>query len=419
MFVIKDNLYQKIGEIGVYIYALSLFCSKAGINIGNALLLIAFLLYLYTKRKIRLTTEEKYILIILILLPIFSFFSAGGEYSFKRALEKTHRYLPVFFIPLFLNSERIIKNSLSLLSCSLIVSFIHGIFFYKKLKWNFGARLISFTSHPLDEAHILAMGSLLILGILIYIARKKNIKYEIFYGITFILALIALVFTQGRGAWLGFLAGLGAILFILIKNKKILIISTLLIGIFVGVFLETDIFQNNRYIKRFESIKNLEDTSNKIRIFMWESSIDMFKNNFPFGVGRDNAGKFALEYMKKNKKYKQIKAKKQLKEIAASGNLHSLYFTSLAEEGVLSLGFIGMFGYIFIKQIKYCRYSKKKDFGYFIVLGTTGMLVAFAVGGLTENVWREIWKSNMLIFGLSLYLAVKKKDWRKDAEIYS
>ena len=83
MFKINQNIYNKIGELGVYIYTLSLFISKSGVNIGLGFLALAFLLYLWDKRKIRLTTEEKYILVILILLPIFSLFSAGGLIPFK------------------------------------------------------------------------------------------------------------------------------------------------------------------------------------------------------------------------------------------------------------------------------------------------------------------------------------------------
>ena len=69
---INENIYNKIGELGVYIYTLSLFISKSGISIGLGFLILAFLLYLWDKRKISLTVEEKYILVILILLPIFS-----------------------------------------------------------------------------------------------------------------------------------------------------------------------------------------------------------------------------------------------------------------------------------------------------------------------------------------------------------
>ena len=412
MFKINQNIYNKIGELGVYIYTLSLFISKSGVNIGLGFLALAFLLYLWDKRKIRLTTEEKYILVILVLLPIFSLFSAGGTHSFQRALEKSYRYLPIFSIPLFITSERVIKIILSLFSLSIFISFINGIFFYKKLKWNFNVRLISFSSHPLDEAHILAMGSLLLLALIIYNIKFKKYKELPIYLLAFILALIALVMTQGRGAWLGFLGGLFVVVFLLMKNKKLFIVGVILVGVLgVGVVTSKGL-ENNRYIKRFESIQNLEDTSNKIRLFMWESSIDMFKNSLPFGVGRDNASKYALEYMEKNNKYDEMKnkwAKAHLKQIAGSGNLHSMYFTTLAEEGILAFPFIGMFLFILYRQFRYCI-ARERDLNFYLVVGTMGMLVAFLVGGFTENVWREIWKSNVLVFSLGLYLSRVKSE---------
>ena len=405
--IIIMNVYNKIGELGVYIYTLSLFISKSGISIGLGFLILAFLLYLWDKRKISLTVEEKYILAILILLSIFSLLSVGGSYSFQRALEKSYRYIGLFFIPLFLQKDKVVERVLSLFSLSIVISFVNGIFFYKKLKWNFNERLISFSSNPLDEAHILAMGSMLVLVAIVYYIKEKKWLYTLFYSLTFILSLIALLLTQGRGAWIGFAAALFIVLFFLFKSKKNFVIAMLAISLLGYGAINSKVLENNRYIKRIVSITNADATSPKIRIFLWESSIDMFKNNLPFGVGRDNAGKFALEYMEKNKKYDEMKwqwAKLELKNIAGSGNLHSMYFTSLAEEGILFFPFIGMFLFILYRQIRYCI-GRERDMNYYIVVGAIGMLVAFLVGGLTENVWREIWKSNMLIFIIGLYLS--------------
>ena len=412
MLKINKNICNKIGEIGVYIYTLSLFISKSGISIGLGFLILAFLLYLWDKRKISLTVEEKYILAILILLPIFSLLSVGESYSFQRALEKSYRYIGLFFIPLFLQKDKIVERVLSLFSLSIVISFINGIFFYKKLKWNFNERLISFSSNPLDEAHILAMGSMLLLVAMVYYIKEKKWLYTLFYSLTFILSLIALLLTQGRGAWIGFAAALFIVLFFLFKSKKNFVIAMLTISLLGYGTINSKFLENNRYIKRIVSITNADATSPKIRIFLWESSIDMFKNNLPFGVGRDNAGKFALEYMEKNKKYDEMKgkwAKLELKNIAGSGNLHSMYFTSLAEEGILFFPFIGMFLFILYRQVRYCM-SRERDFNFYLVVGTIGMLVAFLVGGLTENVWREIWKSNVLVFCLGLYLSRVKSN---------
>ena len=412
MLKINKNICNKIGEIGVYIYTLSLFISKSGISIGLGFLILAFLLYLWDKRKISLTVEEKYILAILILLPIFSLLSVGESYSFQRALEKSYRYIGLFFIPLFLQKDKIVERVLSLFSLSIVISFINGIFFYKKLKWNFNERLISFSSNPLDEAHILAMGSMLLLVAMVYYIKEKKWLYTLFYSLTFILSLIALLLTQGRGAWIGFAAALFIVLFFLFKSKKNFVIAMLTISLLGYGTINSKFLENNRYIKRIVSITNADATSPKIRIFLWESSIDMFMNNLPFGVGRDNAGKFALEYMEKNKKYDEMKgkwAKLELKNIAGSGNLHSMYFTSLAEEGILFFPFIGMFLFILYRQVRYCM-SRERDFNFYLVVGTIGMLVAFLVGGLTENVWREIWKSNVLVFCLGLYLSRVKSN---------
>ena len=406
MFKINQNIYNKIGELGVYIYTLSLFISKSGVNIGLGFLALAFLLYLWDKRKIRLTTEEKYILVILVLLPIFSLFSAGRTYSFQRALEKSYRYIGLFFIPYFLYKDRVVKIVLSLFSLSIIISFINGILYYKKLKWNFNVRFLSFSSNTLDEAHILAMGSMLILVAIVYYIKERKYIFTSLFTFTLILAVSALVMTQGRGAWLGFGAGLFVVSFFLFKSKKIFIaitILTLLLG-YGGINSKT--LENNRYIKRFESIKNKDNS----RILLWKSGIEMYKANPIFGVGRDNAGVYSLEYMKNHfKGQKPNYFSKKMMELAGAGNLHSLYVTSLAEEGILSIPFIGMFLFILYRQGRYCI-TRERDFNFYLVIGTMGMLVAFLIGGLTENVWREIWKSNMFVFIVGLYLSRVKND---------
>ena len=402
---INENVYNKIGEIGVYIYILSLFISKSGVSIGLGFMILAFLLYLWDKRKISLTVEEKYILAILILLPIFSLLSVGGSHSFQRALEKSYRYIGLFFIPLFLQKDKIVERVLSLFSLSIVTSFINGISFYKKLKWNFDIRLISFSSNPLDEAHIMAMGSILVLVAIVYYIKEKKWLYTLFYSITFILSLIALVLTQGRGAWIGFVAALFIVLFFLFKSKKNFVIAMLAISLLGYGAINSKVLENNRYIKRIVSINSKNDNSNKSRILLWQSGIEMYKSHPVFGVGRDNASEFSLEYMKNYFKGQEPNwFFNQMMELAGSGNLHSMYFTSLAEEGILFFPFIGMFLFILYRQIRYCI-GREKDMNYYIVVGTIGMLVAFLVGGLTENVWREIWKSNMLVFIIGLYLS--------------
>ena len=87
MFKINQSIYNQIGELGVYIYTLSLFISKSGVNIGLGFLVLAFLLYLWDKRKIRLTTEEKYILVSLFYYQYLAF-SQQVEYTLSKSFRK-------------------------------------------------------------------------------------------------------------------------------------------------------------------------------------------------------------------------------------------------------------------------------------------------------------------------------------------
>ncbi|MBM6823220.1 O-antigen ligase family protein, partial [Fusobacterium mortiferum] len=153
---------------------------------------------------------------------------------------------------------------------------------------------------------------------------------------------------------IGFAAALFIVLFFLFKSKKNFVIAMLTISLLGYGTINSKFLENNRYIKRIVSITNADATSPKIRIFLWESSIDMFKNNLPFGVGRDNAGKYALEYMEKNKKYDEMKwqwAKLELKNIAGSGNL---------TVGVIGTGKIGFAAALFI--VLFFLFKSKKNF---------------------------------------------------------
>ncbi len=403
---------KKIGEIGIYLYALSSFISKTGINIGIALMLIASILLIFKNKKniFNLEPEEKYFIFILILLPITNLFSLGGNYSCLRILGKSHRYLGLLLIPLFLKNRDVLKKSFSFLLLSLLINFINGIYVYSKLDWNFEYRYLSFASNTLDDAHMMAMMGVLMLSVFIYTLKFKTTKYKLMNLLFFIISFIILVLSKGRGAWLAFLGSSFIILFLLVKNKK-----KYLFGIFVSVIFAcfliktTPVLNNNSYFKRFESITETKsNASNGIRLFMWEASFDTFKNNFPFGVGRNKFSKYALNYLEKNKIYEKVSYKDSLKNIASSGNQHSMYFKSLSEDGIFFFPFIGMFIFFLYQQFLFLKKIKRNKLEFYFVLGNIGILIAFCIGGLTEISWNEIWFSNFFCFNMGIYLGIKK-----------
>ena len=140
---------------------------------------------------------------------------------------------------------------------------------------------------------------------------------------------------------------------------------------------------------------------------MWQGTIYTFKENLIFGTGRDNSPKYILEYLEKNNKYDEVNAKWMLKSIAETGNAHNMYFTSISEEGILSLFLFAFWGVMFFNEALLLKKLKNKNL-YYILIGCISLTCAFYITGLTENAWRNIWKTNTFLMGISMYLAIKK-----------
>lgn len=408
-----NKLGEIIGEYGIYLYSISLFCSKAGVNLALGLVFLSMILtYKIRKKNYYLLKEEKVFILFLILIPLFSLFSIGGIESFNIALQKNYRYLVALLLPFVITKKNIIDRSFKLVGVSIIINFINGIYYYYKRNFNFSVRYRSFGENPLNEAHMFAIIGIFILSILLKCLKEKKYKESIYYGIVLCIDLLGLLLGQGRGAWLGFGSGIIIMTFILFRKKiKQLIILLTIVGV-VGTLTykaNSEIFGKNRYISRIKSIKNIESDSPKIRLIMWESGVQIFKDTFPFGTGRDNSAEYILKYLEENNKYNEVGDGEALKGVAQAGNMHSIYFSSLSEEGILCFGLIGMFIYFFISQIKFFieQENSKNNYKY-ILVGIIGCLVVFCVGGLTENLWRGIWKSNVFMLILGYYFFIKK-----------
>jgi O-antigen ligase len=135
----------------------------------------------------------------------------------------------------------------------------------------------------------LTFGCYLAIFILFLIAYGVWGKTKVAYRLATIpgIALLGLnlLFTQARGAWLGFLGGT----FILawLKDKKI--IALLLIICLLLYF-----FLPQTYIDRFQSSFDTKTNgSNLTRIAIWKSALSMYRDHFISGVG---LGRFRVEY---------------------------------------------------------------------------------------------------------------------------
>ena len=401
-----EKYIDKIGFISTLIYGVSTLISKSGINIGLVLMTLCAFFYIKELKISKIEKQEKFLLILLILIPIFDFFSPGGVRSSLISLEKSYRFLPFFIVPIFLNNENRIKYFLYSVSTSVVINCIYGLYIYKIRNWNFSMRYESFTP-IMDSAHGLVGVSFLILGFIIYLFKRKEIKSFYIVMIIYILQLICILLSQTRGAWLALFGG-GVIFLFFSMNKKRFIKILLIISLCIVGLSQTKIFQSNRYVQRFQSIKNIKSDSPKIRLLMWEAAVDMYLKHPLFGVGKDNSPQYYLQYFEENNSYDKVYAKDMLKDVAQAGNSHNMYFENLTNMGSLFFVLVVFWGYILYSQYKLLIFlHEKKEKKYWIILGSMCLVLAYYITGLTEGAWGEFWKRNYYLVGITIYFSIR------------
>ena len=403
------NYVEKIGIFGVYLFALSTMISKSGINIGLVLMILSSVFYIKNIKFDKIEKEQKILLITLVGIVILGLFSDGGIKSAEISLKKSYRYLPIFFAPIFLNNMQKIKKFMFFISCSVIVSFINGINLYRLKDWNFNIRYESFTRIN-DTPHMLTALSFIILGYLLYLYHKKNGKKMIYFSLIYILMLIPILLSQTRGSWLALLMGM-VVFGIILDWKKFFIIIGIL-GFLMIPISKTNYYKNNSYIKRFQSIKNIKSDSPKIRLILWQGCVEIYKENPIFGVGRDNLPKHMLKYLEENKKYDEVQNRYMLKEIAIAGNPHSMYFSTLVEEGIGAFLLFYFWSYVLFSEFLFMRKSKDEKFIYYILLGCVVVTLSLYISGLTENAWRSFWRGNIYCVVYIIYLSIKRNNYK-------
>ncbi len=175
---------------------------------------------------------------------------------------------------------------------------------------------------------------------------------------------------------------------------------------------KTNYYKNNSYIKRFQSIKNIKSDSPKIRLILWQGCVEIYKENPIFGVGRDNLPKHMLKYLEENKKYDEVQNRYMLKEIAIAGNPHSMYFSTLVEEGIGAFLLFYFWSYVLFSEFLFMRKSKDEKFIYYILLGCVAATLSLYISGLTENAWRSFWRGNIYCIVYIIYLSMKRNNYK-------
>lgn len=227
--------------------------------------------------------------------------------------------------------------------------------------------------------------SLLILPFILDKSFSRRLRYALVA--LFVPIFVALILTQTRSSWLGFLCG--AVVIGIIKNRSFVFA---IIG-FVVLFI---FFAPSTLQHRALSVVDPHDPSNNLRIRMWETGWRIFCDHPIVGIGDTDIKQTYIQYTTPI-------------DINEGGHLHN-NFVMLA----VTLGIIGFSAVvaIFVRVILYEFSVFRKVFAHpparSIILGSIAVFIGFQVNGLFEWNFGDQEIAALFWFTIGLAIAVER-----------
>lgn len=368
------------------LFALTSFVSIAA---GNVFLGIAVLLFFISVYKHKIDINKNFkgyyfaIAFFILTMLLSALFSGDIVYGLNRWADMwIWRFMPFIVITTMITES---NKSLNILKVSCIgISIGILCLIYQGVSGD--GRAAGFFGHPMTFAGYLCM--YLPLFLIGYFDNLFGSKYRNVSGLLFVAGIAALIFNSTRGAWIAVAITSGILLlYYMFKNKRNLIIGTVVIALCGGILVNNDAFMH-----RVSTITNNRYQSNSERLLMWNSAWNMFKDHPVFGVG--------LGQYKDNYQHKYISPKAKEPNLA---HAHNNFLQMLAENGMVGfIGFISMFIYIAGYNLK--QFFTEKNIYSLAICAVT---VTLLLQGCTEFNFGNsaVVKSYWLVLGCLVVLA--------------
>ena len=379
------NSYEKSMFVVLLLYAAFINFSVAiiGICYGAGILIM---LVQYLKERELPAIDKRLIYLVVgynIVWLVLSLFSLDVNASLKEWGAIAYRFMPLFFGAMYIRNLNQIKYIMVIFCLTIFIE--DAAAFYQALNFPsaHGNRATGCTNNPNDFANLLV----LFIPALFFMAKQKwqDRWLSMFFMTGCICSVVALFLTQTRGAWLS-LCVMVLISALIAKEYRRQIFKIIAVGL-TGIVLM--FAMSSSFHARISSIFDPNMSSNKERIMIYESSINMIKDYPVAGVGLDN---FKPVY---NEIYVNPESRLGPRFNRVTIHPHN-NFLMIATEG----GFIGFFAYaVLYTALLYLLYKKFKDGDMRDNLALMGLFVCLGLHleGLTEmninNIqpMRELW----------------------------
>lgn len=372
---------------------------------GFFTLLFLFSLVFIAKNKSSLYKEEKTLLLIILFFLASFFLSATindwSSMSFRR-IGNELKYLT--FIPMYfcLRSDKNLLNYfLYGIILGAIILGVQSIYDVITLNATNAASLARGEGLAVGIVQArgiygpIIFGDLAVLFFCFIFVKFKSIKKSKLIYVSFFIALVfatvAIYLSASRNAWLAFLISIFILPFLFSKRPlrlslfttlgSILIIVSMIqffpASIYQRASLAVDEFENYMNPEENDSTRIIKESSIGFRLEQWRVALLLIKEKPIFGFGAGNAGRGVNDYSQMGLAHKDVFNPKAYTGISG---LHSMYFDSLVNEGIL--GFLIMLLLFLYPLYLFVRYRKEDT-----MVSTLGILfiVNFMIFGISEN----------------------------------
>lgn len=327
-------------------------------------------------------------------LPSYNWFFAAyilftllaTVFSLDRAASiRDNKELLIFLlIPIYhwlLDSRKRVRLSLWVVLASAVFSSLAGIVTVCSKGIILNDRLTGFTSHWMTYSGLLMLPFIFFAVRLVL--RHDDRKEAAFVALALAVMLAAIVFSLTRNVWLGIALSL-ALFLCFFRPRYLLALAplALLLALLAPATVKSRVF----------SIVDLQDRSNRDRIYMAWSGWKIFQDRPWTGVGSNNIEKVILA---DEARYRHPHAEQ------VNLHLHNNFLQILAERGIFALASFALACLFILSQVLK-RLKRSQGETRALAAGTLFAFVGFLVAGLFEYNFGDSEIKFMLFFFISL-----------------
>ena len=316
---------------------------------------------------------------LFLLYILFSFISTLFSLDRLNSLKDNKEFFIFLLIPIYLlviGSGKRLEVSLFTVLASAAASALLGIgiTIVKGISLDF--RLKGLTSHWMTYSGLLMMVFIFFFVFLFYEKKKKT---KIIISVSLAVMLAAVLLSLTRSMWVGIFVSLA--IFIIYYKPRILYLA---VPVLIIIILVLPASVKNRIVSTFD----MNNATNKDRLYMVATGINIFKDHPLTGVGPDNI---------KNvyDRYKPPEAE------LSNPHLHNNFLNVLAERGIFALiCLVAAFVFIIIQLVKKIKNSIGLE--KTIAAGALFVFIGFLVSGMFEYNFGDSEIKFLLFYFLSI-----------------